>query len=69
VTILPDLALRAHRAAGVRTVPLPGTGRHVSAALYGAPPNPPAPAALLDALLTAHAPAQPRSAVPACADP
>jgi DNA-binding transcriptional LysR family regulator len=52
VTILPDLALRAHRAAGVRTVPLPGNGRHISAALYGAPPDPPGPAALLEALLT-----------------
>lgn len=50
VTILPDLALRAHRSAGVRTVPLPGGGRHVSAALYGTPPDPPGPAALLDAL-------------------
>ncbi|MDG6101961.1 LysR family transcriptional regulator [Dactylosporangium aurantiacum] len=53
VTILPDLALRAHRAAGVRAVPLPGPGRHVSAALYGAPPDPPGPAALLEALLAA----------------
>lgn len=52
VTILPDLALRAHRSAGVRTVPLTGDGRHISVALYGAPPDPPGPAALLDALLS-----------------
>lgn len=50
VTILPDLALRAHRSAGVRTVPLPGAGRRVSAALYGTPPDPPGTAALLAAL-------------------
>ncbi|UWP85962.1 LysR family transcriptional regulator [Dactylosporangium fulvum] len=51
VTILPDLALRAHHSAAVRAVPLPGGARHVSAALYGAPPDPPAPARLLAALL------------------
>ncbi|GAA1511223.1 LysR family transcriptional regulator [Dactylosporangium maewongense] len=57
VTILPDLALRAHRSAGVRTQPLPGPGRRVTAALYGTPPDPPAPAALLAALLATGPPA------------
>ncbi|WP_327010760.1 LysR family transcriptional regulator [Dactylosporangium sp. NBC_01737] len=56
VTILPDLALRAHRSAGVRTVPLPGGGRHISAALYGTPPDPPGPAALLEAIMAARTP-------------
>ncbi|MET7398079.1 LysR family transcriptional regulator [Dactylosporangium sp. NPDC005572] len=50
VTILPDLALRAHRSPAVRTVPLAGGERHVSAAVYGAPPDPPATARLLEAL-------------------
>ncbi|MET7421892.1 LysR substrate-binding domain-containing protein [Dactylosporangium sp. NPDC005555] len=54
VTILPDLALRAHRATGVRAVRLPGPGRHISAALYGTPPDPPGPAALLEALLSSR---------------
>ena len=35
---------------------LPGGARHVSAALYGMPPDPPGPAALLDALLAARTP-------------
>ncbi|GGM51485.1 LysR family transcriptional regulator [Dactylosporangium sucinum] len=50
VTILPDLALRAHRSPAVRAVPLTGGERHVSAAVYGAPPDPPATARLLEAL-------------------
>ncbi|WP_238005803.1 LysR family transcriptional regulator [Dactylosporangium sp. AC04546] len=50
VTILPDLALRAHRSPAVRTVALTGGERHVSAAVYGAPPDPPGTARLLEAL-------------------
>ena len=50
VTTLPGLALAASRNPGVRTAPLPGSTRYVLAATYGAPPDPPATAALLDAL-------------------
>jgi DNA-binding transcriptional LysR family regulator len=58
VTTLPGLALRAHRAEGIVTSELPGSARHVYAATYGEPPDPPATAALLSALVdtaaTAH---------------
>jgi DNA-binding transcriptional LysR family regulator len=50
VTILPDLALRAHRSAGVATTPLAGPGRRVSLAAYGVPPDPPATARLAELL-------------------
>ncbi|MFI6320299.1 LysR family transcriptional regulator [Nonomuraea sp. NPDC050556] len=50
LTVLPGLALRAHRNPAVHTVELPGSTRHVYAAVYGDPPDPPATAALLDAL-------------------
>ncbi|WP_240796248.1 LysR family transcriptional regulator [Streptomyces sp. RFCAC02] len=40
VSVLPDLALRAHRHAGVTTEPLPGERRRVSLAHWGAPPAP-----------------------------
>ncbi|WP_433617081.1 LysR substrate-binding domain-containing protein [Dactylosporangium sp. CA-139114] len=53
VTILPSLALRAHRSAAVSTAPLAGEGRRVSAAAYGVPPDPPATARLLEFLVTA----------------
>ncbi|WP_433045700.1 LysR family transcriptional regulator [Dactylosporangium sp. CS-033363] len=52
VTILPDLALRAHRSPAVATVPLEGGGRRVSVAAYGTPPDPPATARLLEFLRT-----------------
>ena len=52
VTILPELALRAHRRGDVATVALRGGERRVSAAVYGVPPDPPAPSALLEHLLT-----------------
>jgi DNA-binding transcriptional LysR family regulator len=60
VATLPGLALRAHRAEGVVATELPGSQRHVYAATYGEPPDPPATAALLSALTeaataTAHA--------------
>ena len=46
------LALRAHRIEGVVATELPGSKRHIYAATYGEPPDPPATAALLDALGT-----------------
>ena len=60
VTILPDLALRAHRSPAVVTTPLPGGARQVSVAAFGAPPDPPATAALLAFLArAADAPSPP----------
>jgi DNA-binding transcriptional LysR family regulator len=53
VTTMPGLALRAHRADGVVATRLPGSHRHVYAATYGEPPDPPATAALLAALAEA----------------
>jgi DNA-binding transcriptional LysR family regulator len=53
VTTLPGLALSAARNPGVRTSELPGSARYVSAAAYGEPPDPPATAALVEALVVA----------------
>jgi DNA-binding transcriptional LysR family regulator len=53
VTTLPGLALRAHRVEGIVASELPGSQRHVYAATYGEPPDPPAIAALLSALAEA----------------
>jgi DNA-binding transcriptional LysR family regulator len=53
VTTLPGLALRAHRAEGIVASELRGSQRHVYAATYGEPPDPPAIAALLSALADA----------------
>jgi DNA-binding transcriptional LysR family regulator len=50
VTTIPGLALRAHRAAGIHATEIPGSTRHVYAATYGEPPDPPATTALLNAL-------------------
>ena len=50
VTTIPGLALRAHRSDGIVASELPGSRRHVYAATYGEPPDPPATAALLAAL-------------------
>jgi DNA-binding transcriptional LysR family regulator len=50
VATLPGLALRAHHVEGVVAGELPGSRRHVYAATYGEPPDPPATAALLAAL-------------------
>jgi DNA-binding transcriptional LysR family regulator len=47
------LALRAHRVDGVVATELPGSKRHIYAATYGEPPDPPATAALLAALAEA----------------
>ncbi len=61
------LALRSHSVDGVVATELPGSKRHIYAATYGEPPDPPATAALLEALteaatspeLAASAPAAP----------
>jgi len=55
VTTIPGLALRVHRAKGIVVKELPGSRRHVYAATYGEPPDPPATAALLTALAEAAA--------------
>jgi DNA-binding transcriptional LysR family regulator len=49
------LALRAHRIDGIVATELPGWERHIYAATYGEPPDPPATAALLTALAEAAA--------------
>jgi DNA-binding transcriptional LysR family regulator len=53
VATLPGLALRAHHVDGIVAGQLPGSRRHVYAATYGEPPDPPATAALLAALAQA----------------
>ena len=53
VTTLPGLALAAARNPSVHTAVLPGSTRYVLAATYGAPPEPPATSALLEALAEA----------------
>ncbi|MCG5216210.1 LysR family transcriptional regulator [Streptosporangium sp. KLBMP 9127] len=50
VTVLPGLALAAHRHPDVLSTELPGGSRHILAAAYGDPPDPPATTALLTAL-------------------
>ncbi|GAA2286962.1 LysR family transcriptional regulator [Nonomuraea roseoviolacea subsp. roseoviolacea] len=50
VTVLPGLALRAHRHPDVTVAEIPGSTRHVYAAVYGEPPHPPGTEALLKAL-------------------
>ena len=50
VTTIPGLALRAHRLEGITATKIIGADRHVYAATYGQPPDPPATAALLSAL-------------------
>jgi DNA-binding transcriptional LysR family regulator len=47
------LSLRAHHTEGVVATELPGWERHIYAATYGEPPDPPATAALLAALTEA----------------
>jgi DNA-binding transcriptional LysR family regulator len=53
VTTIPGLALRVHHTEGVVATELPGSQRHVYAATYGEPPDPPAVAAVLAALAEA----------------
>ncbi|MEV0582013.1 LysR family transcriptional regulator [Nonomuraea sp. NPDC050310] len=50
VTVLPGLALRAHRNPEVGIAAIPGSTRHVMAAVYGEPPDQPGTLALLEAL-------------------
>jgi DNA-binding transcriptional LysR family regulator len=52
-TTIPGLALRAHRVKGTVATELAGADRHVFAATYGEPPDPPATAAVLSALADA----------------
>ncbi|MET7329383.1 LysR family transcriptional regulator [Nonomuraea sp. NPDC005650] len=53
LTLLPGLALRAHRNPDVQVAEVPGSTRHVYAAVHGEPPHPPATEALLAALRAA----------------
>jgi len=53
VTTQTGLSLRAHHIEGVVATELPGSERHIYAATYGEPPDPPATAALLGALTEA----------------
>ena len=53
VTVIPGLALRVHQAEGLVASELRGSKRHVYAATYGEPPDPPATAALVEALTAA----------------
>ncbi|MFD3403875.1 LysR family transcriptional regulator [Kribbella sp. NPDC058693] len=55
VTTIPGLALRSHRIDGIFATEIPDSRRHVYAATYGEPPDPPAIAALLAALEEAAA--------------
>ena len=50
VAILPGMALRAHRVAGLTATERPGATREVLAATYGQPPDPPPIAAVVAAL-------------------
>ncbi|SNT38130.1 ModE molybdate transport repressor domain-containing protein [Streptosporangium subroseum] len=59
VTALPGLALRAHHHPKVNAAEIPGSIRHVYAATYGEPPDPPATAALLTTLATSARSEQP----------
>jgi DNA-binding transcriptional LysR family regulator len=53
VTILPGLALRAHRDSHVHATEIAGCARQYFAATYGEPPDPPAVAAVVTALAAA----------------
>ncbi|GAA1733761.1 LysR family transcriptional regulator [Nonomuraea bangladeshensis] len=50
LTMLPGLALRAHRHPGVEVAEIAGSSRHVYAAVLGEPPHPPPVEALLHTL-------------------
>jgi DNA-binding transcriptional LysR family regulator len=52
VATLPGLALQAHRRPDIQATQLTGFHRHIYAATYGNPPDPPAVAAVLAALQT-----------------
>jgi DNA-binding transcriptional LysR family regulator len=55
VTTQTGLSLRAHHIDGIVATELPGWERHIYAATYGEPPDPPATAALVEALAQAAA--------------
>ena len=55
VTTIPGLALRAHRHPATTATRLAVPPRRIYAATYGQPPDPPATAALIDALIRAAA--------------
>lgn len=55
VTTMPSLALAVHRADNIVATPMRGVRRRIYAASYGEPPDPPATAALLTALVEAAA--------------
>jgi DNA-binding transcriptional LysR family regulator len=55
VTTIPGLALRAHRHPAITATRLPIPPRQIYAATYGHPPDPPATAALVNALTQAAA--------------
>ena len=50
VTILPGLALQAHRSPAVQTTELPDFPRQIYAVTYGNPPDPPATTALIQTI-------------------
>ncbi len=50
VTILPGLALQAHRSPAVHTTELPDLPRQIYAVTYGNPPDPPATTALIQTI-------------------
>lgn len=50
VTILPGLALQAHRSPAVHTTELPDFPRQIYAVTYGDPPDPPATTALIQTI-------------------
>ena len=64
VSVLPGLALRAHRHPGVRTTPVPGAVRTVALATHGRPPRPAAVEAAAEAVRQACAALPGPSAVP-----
>lgn len=52
VATIPGLALLAHQHPEVKAYEVPDAARHVYVATYGEPPDPPATAALVDALVS-----------------
>jgi DNA-binding transcriptional LysR family regulator len=50
LTILPGLALQAHRSPDVHTTELPDSPRQIYAVTYGNPPDPPATTALIQTI-------------------
>ena len=52
VATIPGLALRGHRNPAINAFEVPGAPRHVYAATYGEPPDPPPTAAVLEALVS-----------------